>query len=243
MEDKELTEHISELRRRLIRVLIFLIIIIPVIFLFSPSLIKYLWLELVGEQMFVFGIMEWILLNLTFSLILSLVFIYPYASLEFYLFAKPGLYRNERKFLKFVLFWSYILFILGLFLAFKFLIPALYSLSYGEEYFSVGRTLSNALRIAFIFALSLQIPLAIFLLNLFGVLEYKTMKNFRIPIYLIMVFLMFNSPTDLSGLSQITALILFVLMFELGLALLGLSKKYIQRRAVKNNVDSNRRSR
>ncbi|MEM0350382.1 MAG: twin-arginine translocase subunit TatC [Archaeoglobaceae archaeon] len=232
MEDREqrLTEHLAELRRRITRVLILLAVLIPVIFLFSPQIIKILWQELVGGQMFAFGIMEWILLNLTLSLILSLIFLYPYASLELYLFAKPGLYENERKFFKIVLISSYLLFLFGLFISFKFLIPALYSISYGEQFYSVERTLSNSLRIAFAIALSLQIPLAIFLLDHFRIVDYEVMKNFRLPIYLIIFLLILNTSANLSGLAQVLALLLFILMFELGLIILKVSKRYIQRR-------------
>jgi len=230
VEDREqkLTEHIAELRNRLKRVIIALAVLTLTIFFFSPNIIKFLWQELVGSQMFAFGVMEWILLNLTFSLILGLIFVYPYASLELYLFAKPGLYENERIFLKIIMAFGYLLFLFGLFFALKFIVPAIYSLSYGEEFYSVERTLNNALRIALIFAFSLQIPLAIFLLESFGLVKYETMKDLRIPIYIIIIIIIFNSPVNISGLTQIISLLVFVLMFEIGIAMLGLSKRYIQ---------------
>ncbi|NHW88202.1 MAG: hypothetical protein HA490_00820 [Archaeoglobales archaeon] len=230
MEDREqkLTEHIAELRKRLKRVVIALASVTLVILFFSPTIIKIFWQEIVGKQMFVFGVMEWILLNLIFSLILGLIVVYPYASFELYMFAKPGLYSNERRFLKLALIATYILFILGIFLALRFIVPALYSLSYGEEFYSAERTITSALKIAFIFAFSLQIPLAIFLLDIFGVVKYETMKSFRIPIYVISILVIFNSPIDISGFTQIASMLTFILMFELGLALLGLSKRYIK---------------
>lgn len=228
MEDKEqaLSEHLAELRGRVKRVLILIFVLLPIAFVFSPKIIKLLWSELVGEEMFAFSVMEWILLNLSLSLVLTLVVIYPYLMLELYLFAKPGLYENERRFLKAVLIPSYILFFFGIIFAFKFLVPLLYSLSYGEEFFSVGKTLGNAVNVAFFFAISLQIPLAVYLLDRFKVVNYGTMKTLRVPIYLLIAMLILNSPTNLSGISQILVLALFAVMFELGLLLIGISKRY-----------------
>ncbi|MEM2120809.1 MAG: twin-arginine translocase subunit TatC [Archaeoglobaceae archaeon] len=244
VEDKEqsLLEHLAELRSRVRRVFILLLVFMPVVFIFSPKIIKLLWSELVGEEMFAFSVTEWIFLNLSLSLVFTLILIYPYLMLELYLFAKPGLYENERKFLKTVLIPSYVLFLFGIIFAFKFLVPFLYRFSYGEEFFSVGRTLGNAVNIAFFFAISLQIPLAVYLLDRFKIVDYDTMKKLRLPIYLLIVMLILNSPTNLSGISQILVLILFGAMFELGLLLVGMSKRYKHSKKVKSNANSDRRS-
>ncbi|MFN3384268.1 MAG: twin-arginine translocase subunit TatC [Archaeoglobaceae archaeon] len=243
MEDREqsLSEHLAELRSRVKRVIIAILLFLPIVFIFSPKIIKLLWGELVGEEMFVFSIVEWVLLNLSFSLILTLIVLYPYLMLELYLFAKPGLYENERKFLKTVLIPSYALFLFGILFAFKILVPFLYALSYGEGFFSVGRTLGNALSIAFFFAISLQIPLAVYLLDRFKIIGYGTMKNLRFPIYFFIAILMLNSPTNLSGISQLLALLLFGVMFELGLLLLGISKRYKHSKKLNDDANSDRR--
>ncbi|MEM0203579.1 MAG: twin-arginine translocase subunit TatC [Archaeoglobaceae archaeon] len=245
MEDKEqsLSEHLAELRSRVKRVLILLLVLMPIMFIFSPKIIKLLWGELVGEEMFAFSVMEWILLNLSLSLIFTLILIYPYLMLELYLFAKPGLYENERKFLKAVLIPSYLVFLFGIIFAFKFLVPFLYKFSYGEEFFSVGRTLGNAVNIAFFFAISLQIPLAVYLLDRFKIVDYGTMKKLRIPIYLLIAMLILNSPTNLGGISQILVLFLFGAMFEFGLLLVGMSKRYKHSKKVRDNANSDRRGR
>lgn len=226
--DKELSlsEHLAELRSRVRRVLILLLVIVPVAFFFSPRIIKMLWSELVGEQMFAFSPMEWIVLNLSFSLILTLAVVYPYLMLELYLFAKPGLYENERNLLKTILIPSYLLFLFGIIFSFRFLVPFLYKLSSGEEFFSVGRTIGNAMSISFFFAISLQIPLAVYMLDRFGVVEHRKMKGLRFPIYFLIAAFLLNAPANLSGMSQILVLALFGAMFELGLLLTGISKRY-----------------
>ncbi|MEM1578491.1 MAG: twin-arginine translocase subunit TatC [Archaeoglobaceae archaeon] len=231
-EDKELriTEHIAELRKRALRVFLVFLLLFPALLYFSPKLIQNLWWELVKEEMFAFNVLEWILLNLTFSIILSLILLYPYAIFEIYQFAKPGLYGHERRFLKSLLLPSYALFLLGLMISYKIILPLLFSLSYGDPFFSVERTMSNALRISFTFAISLQIPLAVFMLDRFRIATYETLRNLRLPVYLLLTILILNSSTDFSGFAQIATLITLGLMFELGLTILKFSKRYIDKR-------------
>lgn len=227
MEDREqkITEHIAELRKRVTRVSVSLLLIFPVVFYFSPELIKKFWQELINEEMFVYSPLEWILLRLIFSLILSLVILYPYAIFELYLFAKPGLYESERKFLKFTMIPSYLIFLVGTYTAYKLLVPFLYSFSYGNPFYSAEKTALNAIKLSFAFGMILQIPLAIFLLDKFKIISYETIKKLRVPIYLLAVFLILNSPVDLGGLAQLSFLISLLIMLELSILLLGVSKR------------------
>ncbi|MDI9610606.1 MAG: twin-arginine translocase subunit TatC [Archaeoglobales archaeon] len=227
MEDREqkITEHIAELRRRVTRIVILLLMILPVIFYFSPELIKRFWQELLNEEMFVYSPLEWLLLRLVFSLIFSMIVLYPYAIFELYLFAKPGLYESERKFLKFAMIPSYLLFLIGSYTAYKFLVPILYSFSYGNPFYSAEKTALNAIKLSFAFGIILQIPLAIFLLDKFKVVSYQTLRMLRMPIYLISLLLILNSPTDFGGLTQIAILISFFIMFELSILITSISKR------------------
>lgn len=223
--DQGIVEHIAELRARVTRVVILLLFLLPLLFYFSPDLIQRFWKEVVNEEMFVYSPLEWILLRLVFSLILSLIFLYPYAVLELYLFAKPGLYEPERRFLKFAIIPSYLLLLAGSYISYKFLVPFLFSLSSGNPFYSAERTVMNALKLSLSLGFLLQIPLAIFLLDKFRIVGYETMRALRLPIYLVLIALIFNSSADLGGLTMIVLLLSFFIMFELSLFVLGLSKR------------------
>ncbi|MDK2876923.1 MAG: sec-independent protein translocase protein TatC [Archaeoglobaceae archaeon] len=227
MQDKEqrVTEHIAELRARVIRIGILLLLLLPIVFYFSPVLIQRFWEEVIKEEMFAYSPLEWILLRLVFSLILSLIILYPYAMFELYMFAKPGLYETERRILKFAIIPSYLLFLAGSYISFEFLVPFLYSLSYGNAYYSVEKTALNALKISFALGIFLQIPFAIFLLDKFRIVSYQTMKSVRLPIYIFIFAIILNSSEDLGGLTQIITLISSFIMYELGLFMLRLSKR------------------
>ncbi len=223
--DQGITEHIAELKVRVTRVGILLLFLLPLFFYFSPDLIQRFWKEVVNEEMFVYSPLEWILLRLVFSLVLSLIVLYPYAMLELYLFAKPGLYESERRFLKFAIIPSYLLLLAGTYASYKFLVPFLYSLSSGNPFYSAERTVMNAIKLSLSFGFLLQIPLAIFMLDKFRIVSYETMRGLRLPLYLVLIALIFNSSADLGGLTMIALLLSFFIMFELSLFVLGLSKR------------------
>ncbi|MEM2727337.1 MAG: twin-arginine translocase subunit TatC [Archaeoglobaceae archaeon] len=227
MEYKEqsITEHIAELRKRVVRICVILIIIFPLLFYLSPELIHGFWKGLINEQMFVYSPVEWVLLRLVFSLILSVIIIYPYAMFELYLFAKPGLYESERSFLKFMILSGYLVFLAGSYLSYAFLVPFIYNFSFGSPFYSVEKTTLNAIKLSFAFGLLFQIPLVMFLLEKFNFVSQQTLKNLRVPIYLVVVAFILNSPTDLSGFAQIAVLVSFFIMFEIGLFIIGLSKR------------------
>ncbi|MCS7130879.1 MAG: twin-arginine translocase subunit TatC [Archaeoglobaceae archaeon] len=227
MEEREqkITEHIAELRRRVTRISISLLVLFPIVFYFSSELIKRFWQDLLSEEMFVYSPLEWILLRLVFSLIFSLILLYPYAIFELYLFAKPGLYESEIKFLKFIMIPSYFIFLLGSYVSYKFIVPFLYSFSYGNPFYSAEKTVLNAMKLSFALGILLQIPLAIFILDKLRIINYQTLKRLRLPLYLILVFFILNSPTDFGGLTQIAVLVSFFIIFELSILIIGLSKR------------------
>ncbi|MEM0215689.1 MAG: twin-arginine translocase subunit TatC [Archaeoglobaceae archaeon] len=225
MENGELVEHVAELRKRLKRIVLSLTLVLPLALYFSPTLIEKFWGELVGEKMYVYSPTEWILLCLVLSLVVAMIIVYPYAMLELYLFAKPGLYDSERRFLKFAIIPSYLVFLAGSYVSYKFLVPYLYSFSFGEHFYSVEKTTINAIKLSFAFGILLQIPLVVILLDSFRIVSYQTLKNLRLPIYLVLIAFLLNSPTDIGGLTQLAIILSFFIMFELSLLLLRFSKR------------------
>lgn len=225
MEEGELKEHIAELRKRVRRVILSFALIFPLTLYFSPNLIKKFWGELIGEEMFVYSPTEWVLLCLVVSLIISMIVVYPYAMFELYLFAKPGLYDSERRFLKIAIIPSYIVFLVGSYISYKFLVPFLYSFSFGNHFYSVEKTTLNALKLSFAFGILLQIPLVIILLESFRIVSYQTLKNLRLPLYLILTAFLLNSPADIGGLTQLAIILSFFIMFEISLLILRVSKR------------------
>jgi sec-independent protein translocase protein TatC len=225
-EDRELElrEHIEELRKRLLRVCIILIVAVSISYYVSYPYLLAFWYSLVGENpIYVFSPIEWVVIRLGFSLITSLIFLYPYVIYELYLFAKPGLYEHERRFLKAILIPSYGIFLFGTFFAYKFVVPTIYSIaltSAADPYLSAEKTLTNAFKLLISFGFFFQIPLFMVLSDRFGVVKYSTYRSLRIPVYILILVFITNLTMDFTGLTQIASLALFIIMYEVGLLLL-----------------------
>ena len=225
-EDRELelTEHVEELRKRLLRISVVLIAATSVSYYISYSYLLEFWYSLVGRNpLYVFSPLEWVVIRLSFSILVSLIILYPYIIYELYLFAKPGLYEHERKFLKSVLVPSYGIFLLGMFFAYKFVVPYLYSVALAssvDPYLSAEKTVTNAFKLLISFGFFFQIPLFMILSDRFRIIEYSTYKSFRIPVYILILIFVTNLTMDFTGLTQIASLALFVVMYEIGLLML-----------------------
>lgn len=230
--EMELREHLSELRKRTVRVLIVIIAGMAIVFPFSSRLIKEFWegLFLQRLDMVIYTPTEWIVTQLIFSLILVIFATYPFLVYELYQFAKPGLFEHERKFVKTFLPFSYLLFLLGTGIAYFIVIPKLYSWAVvpyfgAEPHLSVKRTLYGAFKIFFAFGLTFQIPVLALISVKLGLIDSNWLKGKRIIVYIAIFILATNITFDISGISQIVILALVAAMYELSILLAKLMER------------------
>ncbi len=230
--EMELREHLSELRKRTLRILVVIIAGMVVVFPFSSKLIREFWEGLFAKKldMVIYTPTEWIVTQLIFSLILVIFATYPFLVYELYQFAKPGLFEHERKFVKTFLPFSYLLFLLGTGLAYFIVIPKLYSWAVvpyfgAEPHLSVKRTLYGAFKIFFAFGLTFQIPVLALISVKLGLIDSNWLRGKRIIVYIAIFILATNITFDISGISQIVILALVAVMYELSIFLARLFEK------------------
>lgn len=224
--EMELREHIAELRYRLIRAMTVLSLLSAVIFFKSSELISLFWEGLFREPMDIvtFTPTEWMAARIYFSIASAFFIAYPHIVYELYLFAKPGLYEHERKFVKTFIPFSYLLFLLGTALAYFIVIPKLYSFAVqeylgAEPMLSVKKTLGNAVRIFISFGLVFQIPVVAAIASRLGMIDPNWLKGKRLLVYAGVFILATNLTMDITGLSQLIVLILVVAMYELSIVI------------------------
>ncbi len=230
--EMELREHLAELKARTTRLLIVVLAGIAIIFQYSATLIKDFWENIFGEKldMVVYTPTEWIMARLVFSFVLVFFIAYPYIVYELYLFARPGLYQNERDFVKTFLPFSYILFLLGTALAYFVVIPRLYSLGTVEylgayPFLSVKKTLYGAFKIFLAFGLAFQIPVLAVIATRIGIIDSKWLKRKRLMVYIAVFILATNVTLDITGLSQIVILALVIVMYEISIVAASLMER------------------
>ncbi len=229
--EMELREHLAELRTRLIRALTALLIFMGIYFYKSDELMRVFWENILpGREMVVFSPTEPIIAKIVFSFFLSFITTYPYIMYEVYLFMKPGLYEHERKFMKTFIPLSYVFFLVGVGIAYFIVLPRLYGavaveMLGAEPYLSVKKTLYNSLKICAALGLSMQLPVVVAIAARIGLVSSKWLREKRLIIYLAVLILATNMSLDITGLSQIIVLAVFVVMYEVSIVVSSVAER------------------
>ncbi|HID28160.1 MAG TPA: twin-arginine translocase subunit TatC [Methanosarcinales archaeon] len=220
-----ITEHIRELRYRLIVILIEVCVVTIISFLFfSEEIMNAIWKDLLSDVPRVaYAPFEWVIAKLTFSLIFALIIGVPLLIYEILMFMYPGLYPKERKFFFKVVPLSFILFIVGVALAYFIAIPLIFKfLLYNASgvatvKLSIQKTFSIITSLIIGFGLVFQFPLLVIFAIKSEIINYKQLKDQRITVYLLLLgFAMIVAP-DLSGISQLLILMVLAILFEFSL--------------------------
>ncbi len=229
--EMELREHLAELRTRVIRSLVFLLVFMGVYFYKSDELMYLYWNNILpGREMVAYSPTEPIVAKIVFSFFLAFITTYPYIMYEIYLFMKPGLYEHERKFMKTFIPLSYAFFLVGVGIAYFIILPRLYGavaveMLGAEPYLSIKKTLYNSLKICAALGLSMQLPVIAAIAVRIGLVSSKWLREKRLIIYLAVLILATNMSLDITGLSQIIVLAVFVVMYEISVFVSSLAEK------------------
>lgn len=234
-----LTEHLSELRSRLVKSGIAILIGMVVGWIYYPQL--FAWLSApftdVVEQaraegrdvtLALTGVADPFVLQLQVSAVAGLVLSAPVWLYQLWRFVTPGLHRNERRWaLAFVAF-ATPLFAMGIALAY-WVLPLGLEILFGftpenvENIVSVDRYLSFFLRTILVFGVGFLTPLLIVLLNFAGVLSGKRLLSWwRWIIFTVFVFAAVATPTgDPINLALLAGPILVLVIIAVAIALLN----------------------
>ena len=224
-DELPLMEHLSELRRRLVIIIIPIIIVIAIIFPFSNQALAHIFTDLFPDQqfLFVYSPIEWMNLRFLFCLLCALAVTIPLLLYEAYAFIAPGLYPHEKRFIIKILLPSLLLYLLGVILAYYLVLPAILSaiVPYGEELaetaLSAKRVFSLIIYTAMCFGLIFQVPLVVILAVKLEITNYQSLRAKRGVIYIAAVAIALFINIDPTGISQILIAVILVVLFELSL--------------------------
>jgi sec-independent protein translocase protein TatC len=219
--------HLTELRRRIIAVLLVLFISTAIAFIFSSWIVSFL-LEPVAHldvELYTFAPAEKFTAYLHLSFWTGVIFTLPFFCFQSARFIWPALLGNEHRYASAALFIAPILFMAGAALCYHFLAPIAFNffLSFGE---GDGMSPLWGFRqyLSFLFGLMVaggllsQGPLVLLALMASGVVSYKTVAQSR-PLIIFMIFLLAALVTPPDVISQILLGIPLYLLFEGALAL------------------------
>jgi sec-independent protein translocase protein TatC len=245
-----LTEHLTELRNRLAKALIVIIIATIVCFFFEPHIFNFLkepYCHLPASRrvtvgtnqecrLYFFGILDGFMIRLKISLIAGIVASSPVWLYQLWSFITPGLHRHERRWSLTFVAASVLLFLLGAFFAYVTLSKGLsLLLSFGGDglasLLDVNKYLSYVTAMLLIFGLSFEVPLLVTMLNLAGVVPTQKLRDWRRPeIMLVFVFAAVVTPSQ-DPFTMLALGLPMVILYEVAVIIGRLNDRRKARRA------------
>lgn len=228
-EKSPFTEHLGELRDRLIRSFIAVGVGFVVAYFFKEQLFEILTAPLVtamatsGNAKLIFtGLPEAFFTYLKVALLAGIVLATPVLFYEFWMFVSPGLYRDEKKYILPIIILSLIFFIAGSSFGYFIVFP------YGFQFFlgfttetiqampSMKEYLSFASKMLLAFGFVFELPLVLTFLSRMGLVTPAFLKkNRKYALLLFFVGAAIITPPDV--VTQIMMAMPLILLYEIGI--------------------------
>ncbi len=230
-----LTEHLEELRRRLIRCLVALGVATAVCYSRAEdiykALLRPLLLHLPGTSRLIFTeLTEAFLTYFKVALWAGFLVSSPFIFFQLWRFVSPGLYRKEKSIVVAFACWTTLGLLAGMAFGYYVAIPQIFSffLSFGRSTIvpmpSMKESLSLILRLLLIFGLLFEIPLVLYLLGRAGILTSALLRKGRkVAFVAVLVLAAVLTPPDV--VSQILIAVPFYLLYEVGILLCLLGER------------------
>jgi sec-independent protein translocase protein TatC len=222
-----LISHLLELRNRLMRAMIAVVIaLVPCIY-FQNKLFTFIARPIreklaKGATLIATGVMSPFTTPLKLAMFLAIFIVMPYILYQVWAFVAPGLYKHEKRFAIPLLASSVVLFYLGI--AFAYLVVFPHVFGYFASATPEGVTwmtdinsyLDFAMQMFFAFGLAFEVPIAVVLLVITGIVQLDKLKANR-GYVLVGVFIVSAMVTPPDALSQCVMAIPMYLLYEGGL--------------------------
>lgn|SRR5690554_232511 len=230
-----LIAHLTELRSRLLRCVIAVLVIFACLFYFSQEIYALVAAPLraqlpAGASMIATGVATPFLTPFKLTLVISLFAAVPYILAQIWGFIAPGLYQHEKRIALPLLASSVLLFYGGMAFAYFVVFPIMFGFFSAvtpegvDMMTDINQYLDFVLTIFFAFGVAFEIPVATFLLVWAGVVDVATLRKSR-PYVVVGCFVigMILTPPDI--FSQTLLAIPMWFLFELGLIFSNMVQK------------------
>lgn len=222
-----LVAHLVEMRDRLLRVVLAVLVLFLALISFANPLYEMLAAPLMahlpeGGTMIATGVASPFLTPFKLTLVLSIFVAVPFILYQAWMFIAPGLYKHEKRLVFPLLFSSTLLFYLGVVFAYYVVFPIVFgfftSVAPGgvAVMTDISAYLDFVLKMFFAFGIAFEVPIATILLIWSGVASRESLSAKR-PYIIVAAFVigMLLTPPDV--ISQSLLAVPMILLFELGL--------------------------
>ena len=227
MTKDSISDHLLELRSRLLKVVIFFVVLIIAGIPFASEIYAFVAAPMisllpVGSSMIATQVTSPFMAPIKLVLYVALLFSMPWLFYQAWMYMSPGLYKKEKKFAGPLMLSTIILFFSGVSFAFFVVCPIIFKffIEMAPESILVMTDISQYLgfifKLVFAFGIAFEIPIATVLLINSGITSKKSLIKAR-P-YLVVLFLaigMLLTPPDV--FSQLFLAVPMWVLFEIGI--------------------------
>jgi sec-independent protein translocase protein TatC len=243
-ENNSFTSHFIELRSRLIKSILFILVIFIVSYTFAEQIYNFLvdpYANAVKDdeiprRLIFTALHETFITYLKVAFFVAIFLGSPVLLIQIYKFIAPGLYKNEKKALLPYMISTPILFLLGGLLVYYLVMPL--AIKFFLSFESIGSSsslpiqleakvneyLSLIMRLIFAFGISFQLPVLLNLLARVGVVNSNYLKKTRRYVVVI-IFAMAAILTPPDPITQIGLAIPLLLLYELSIITVRFTEK------------------
>lgn len=220
-QDMQLVEHLSELRKRIIWVLVTFVAAFIGGFMYARPVVQY-FQESAGVKWMVIGVGDGLRVYMQFSFAIAFVVTLPFILYHIWKFVSPGLRPHERKAAGVFIVPAFFLFILGLLVGYYLVFPMIvgFMIQFSSELgaanpneFGIVQYFGFMFNIIIPLALLFELPIVVMFLTRLRILNPVRLKKFRGYSYFVLIIVAsLISPPDL--FSHLSVFIPLVLLYE-----------------------------
>lgn len=224
--------HLIELRNRLMRVAIVLLLAFICLFPFANDIYTLLAHPLLsklpaGGQMIATAVTTPFFVPMKVAMLAAFVIALPHTLYQLWAFIAPGLYAHERRFMAPLVVASTLLFLAGMAFAYYLVFPVVFGFITGTAPVGVavmtdiGNYLDFVITLFMAFGMAFEVPVAVVLLVRFNMVSIQTLKEIRSYV-IVGAFVLGAIFTPPDIISQFMLAVPLWLLYEVGILVAGM---------------------
>jgi sec-independent protein translocase protein TatC len=227
--------HLIELRIRLLRIVIGMLVVFAGLFPFANEVYALLAAPLLsqlpsGGQMIATGVTTPFFVPLKVAMMAAFLISLPHSLYQVWAFVAPGLYAHEKKFMVPVIIAGSILFLAGMAFAYFLVFPVVFGFIIGTApqgvavMTDIGNYLDFVMTLFFAFGLAFEVPIAVVMAVYFGWVTISKLKESRgyVIVGAFVIGAIFTPPDIIS---QFMLAVPMWLLYELGIVVARFSSR------------------